>query len=94
LHVRSFDTGFPINFHTLRDQVGDDVEIRGGVRVPDLLTCTSKEIYTKTRDILTSGIMRGGKFIMAEANDLAPCVPLENLKAMYAATKEFGTYLQ
>jgi uroporphyrinogen-III decarboxylase len=72
--------------------VGDDVEIRGGVKVPDLLNCSSEEIYIKARDILTSGMKRGGKFIMAEANDLAPCVPLQNLEAMYAATKEFGTY--
>ena len=92
LNVRSFDTGFSINFNTLRDQVGDDVEIRGGVRVPDLLSCSPDEIYTKTRDILTSGIKRGGKFIMAEANDLAPRVSLANLEAMYRATKEFGLY--
>ncbi len=92
LNVKSFDTGFPINFNTLRDQLGEDVEIQGGVRVPDLLTCSAEEIYVKARDILTSGIKRGGKFIMAEANDLAPCVPLRNLEAMYRATKEFGRY--
>jgi len=92
LNVRSFDTGFPINFNTLRDQVGDDVEIRGGVRVPDLLSRSPDEIYAITRDILTGGIKRGGKFIMAEANDLAPRVPLANLEAMYRATKEFGLY--
>jgi hypothetical protein len=92
LNVRSFDTGFPLNFNTLRDQVGNEVEIRGGVKVPDLLSCSPDEIYTKARDILTSGIKRGGKFIMAEANDLAPCVPLANLEAMYRATKEFGVY--
>ncbi len=92
LNVRSFDTGFPINFNTLREQVGEEVEIRGGVRVPDLLNCSPDEIYVKARDILISGIKRGGKYIMAEANDLAPCVPLANLEAMYRATKEFGVY--
>jgi hypothetical protein len=92
LNVKSFDTGFPLNFSILRDQVGEEVEIRGGVRVPDLLSCSAGEIFSKTRDILTSGIKRGGKYIMAEANDLAPGVPLDNLSAMYAATKEFGRY--
>jgi hypothetical protein len=29
---------------------------------------------------------------MAEANDLAPRVPLANLEAMYRATREFGLY--
>ena len=72
--------------------MGDDVEIRGGVRVPDLLSCSPDEIYAITRNILSSGIKRGGKFIMAEANDLAPRVPLANLEAMYRATQEFGLY--
>jgi len=92
LNVRSFDTGFPINFNTLREQVGEDVEIQGGVRVPDLLSCTPDQIYAIAKAILTSGIKRGGKFIMAEANDLAPCVPLANLEAMYRATRDFGKY--
>ena len=92
LNVRGFDTGFPIDFTTLRDQVGDEVEIRGGVRVPDLLSRSPDEIYAIARDILTSGIKRGGRYIMAEANDLAPGVPLANLEAMYRATKEFGVY--
>jgi hypothetical protein len=92
LNVKSFDTGFPLDFSSLRDQVGEEVEIRGGVRVPDLLSCSPGEIYVKARDILTSGIMRGGKYIMAEANDLAPRVPLENLAAMYSAAKNFGRY--
>ncbi len=92
LNVHSFDTGFPLDFTTLRDQLGEEVEIRGGVRVPDLLRCTPQEIYEKARAILTSGIKRGGRYIMAEANDLAPGVPLANLQAMYAATREFGRY--
>jgi hypothetical protein len=92
LNIGSFDTGFPLDFSKLRDQLGEDVEIRGGVRVPDLLSCGPGEIYAKAKDILTSGIKRGGKYIMAEANDLAPCVPLANLEAMYAATREFGRY--
>lgn len=92
LNIGSFDTGFPLQFNTLREAVGEAVEIRGGVRVPDLLGCAPGEIYAKARDILTSGIKRGGRYIMAEANDLAPCVPLANLEAMYAATLEFGRY--
>ncbi len=36
LNVKSFDTGYPICWETLRDEVGDDVEIYGGVPVADL----------------------------------------------------------
>jgi hypothetical protein len=92
LNVGSFDTGFPINFSTLRDEVGENVEIQGGVKVADLLNDTPDGIYAKTRDILQSGIMRGGRFILKEANDLAPCVPLENMRAMYRAARAVGVY--
>jgi ABC-type glycerol-3-phosphate transport system substrate-binding protein len=33
-----------------------------------------------------------GKFIMREANNLPPCVPLENLHAMYSATRQAGVF--
>jgi hypothetical protein len=92
LNVKSFDTGFPINFSTLRDEVGEEVEIQGGVPVGSLLNDSPQEIFQKTKEILLSGIMRGGKFIMKEANDLAPCVPLANMEAMYAATRQHGIY--
>jgi len=92
LNVKSFDTGFPINFTTLRDEVGEDVDIQGGVPVGSLLNESPQAIYQKAKEILASGIMRGGKFIMKEANDLAPCVPLANMEAMYTATHMFGLY--
>jgi len=87
LNVHSFDTGFPINFQTLRDQVGEDVEIQGGVPVGLLLTGTSAEVASRTREILESGITRGGRFILKEANDLPPCVPVANLWAMYETNR-------
>lgn len=92
LNVRSFDTGFPINFTTLRDEVGEDVEIQGGVPVGELVHATPNQIFLRTREILQSGITRGGKFILKEANDLAPCTPLENMRAMYSAVKQYGVY--
>lgn len=92
LNFKSFDTGYPIRFDTLRDEVGEEVEIQGGVKVNDLLNGTPQEIRRISQHILTSGIRRGGRFIFKEANNLPPCVPLENLAAMYAAVKEFGKF--
>lgn len=92
LNMRSFDTGFPIDFRTLRDEVGSEVEIQGGVPVGFLLSETPQAVYERSREILTSGIMRGGRFIFKEANDLAPCVPLENMQSMYRAVHDFGRY--
>jgi uroporphyrinogen-III decarboxylase len=92
LNVNHFDTGFPINFETLRDKIGETIHINGGVRVDILLSGTSAQVREETRRILQSGVTRGGKFIMKEANNLPPNVPLENLWAMYETTREFGVY--
>ena len=46
----------------------------------------------RTRDILTSGIMEGGRFILRDANNLAPRTPEANLAAMYRACLERGRY--
>jgi uroporphyrinogen-III decarboxylase len=92
LNVRSFDTGYPIDFATLREQVGDDVEIYGGIPAGDLLTQTPAQIYAQAKSVLQSGVTRGGKFLLKEANNLAPMTPPENLAAMYTAVREFGQY--
>jgi hypothetical protein len=90
LNIDSFDTGFPINFASLRDEVGLGVEIQGGVPAADLVSGPPSAIYKKTRAILASGIARGGRFILKEANDLPPCVPFAHMQAMYTAALEFS----
>jgi len=92
LGVRRFDTGFPIRFETLRDEVGEDVTIQGGVTVMDLLSRDPAWIADEARRILESGIMRGGRFVMIPANNLPPLVPEANLRALYEATRRFGRY--
>jgi hypothetical protein len=92
LNVKSFDTGFPIDFTTLRDEVGEEVEIQGGVPVADLVQGTSAQVFARAEAILKSGILRGGRFILKEANNLPPQTPLENIEAMYAAARGFGQY--
>ena len=92
LNVQSFDTGFPVDFTWLRKTLGPDVEISGGPHVGLLLTGTNLEVYNRTRDILRSGIMDGGRFILKEANNLPPLVPESNLAAMYQACLEHGNY--
>ncbi len=83
LHVMSFDTGFPVDHGGLRRALGPDVEILGGPEAPLLRGGTPEEVYARTRDILRSGVMDGGRFILREANNLPPCCPEANLSAMY-----------
>jgi uroporphyrinogen-III decarboxylase len=92
LGINSFDTGFPIDFGAMRQVLGPDVVIQGGVRAPQLAQDTPENIYNEARRILESGIMEGGRFILKEANDLAPCTPMDNLNALYQAARTFGIY--
>jgi uroporphyrinogen-III decarboxylase len=92
LNVNSFDTGFPVDHGPLRDALGEDVEIAGGPEVSLLLGGTGEQVFERTRAILTSGVMRGGRFILREANNLPPRCPEENLSAMYRCCLEHGRY--
>lgn len=92
LGVRVFDTGFPVDFAALRAALGPEVELVGGVEVPLLLSGTPEAVYARAREILTSGVMAGGRFVLREANNLPPGVPWTNLAAMYRAAHDFGCY--
>ena len=92
LGVTSFDTGFPIDFGQVRRQLGPDVEICGGPDVAFLLSATPERARQRVREILSSGVMEGGRFCLREGNNVAPLTPLENLRAVYEAGREFGRY--
>jgi len=91
-NVFSFDTGFPIDHGAVRRAIGPDVQIFGGPEVSLLLSGSAQQVYDRTLQILQSGIMEGGRFIIREANNLPPNVPEENLQAMYKCCLEHGTY--
>ena len=92
LNVWSFDTGYPVDFAWLREELGPDVEIQGGPSVPFLEAATPAQIREECRRILQSGIREGGRFILREGNNLAPGIGLEKLDAMWSAVNEFGVY--
>ena len=91
-NIQSFDTGFPVDFSSLRRQLGPDVQIYGGPSVMILQTASPDEVCAEVKRILTSGVMEGGRFVLREGNNLPPGVPIENLWAMYEAGKEYGRY--
>lgn len=92
LKVMSFDTGFPVDFGWLRDELGPEVTIYGGLHVDTLRAGPPEVIRREVKRILSSGIMAGGKFIFREANNLAPYTPPAHVRVMYEAVKEFGRY--
>ncbi|MFA5043947.1 MAG: uroporphyrinogen decarboxylase family protein [Kiritimatiellia bacterium] len=92
LNVQTFDTGFPVDFAWLRQELGPNVQINGGPTIMLLKDGKPEQIRKEVKRICESGIMQGGRFVLREANNMAPCTPIENIAAMYAAGKEFGRY--
>lgn len=90
LGVTVFDTGFPIDFGGVRRELGQDVQIHGGPDVAFLLSATPVQVRERVKEILSSGVMEGGRFCLREGNNLAPMTPLENVRAVYDAGREFG----
>jgi len=92
LNVRSFDTGFPVPWERLRGELGTDVEVKGGPNVALLRSGPPERIAAEVERICESGIMEGGRFILREGNNLAPCTPVEHIAAMYSAGHRYGRY--
>lgn len=92
LDIHSFDTGYPIDFKWVREQVGPDVEIKGGPSVVFLQHAVPSGVRAEVKRILNSGITTGKRFILREGNNLPPGVPLENIRAMYETVRTFGRY--
>lgn len=92
LNIMSFDTGFPVNHGELLKTLGPDVEVAGGVHVAILRSGTPDEVRKETRRILEEVKPLSQKFIIEDANNLSPCTPEENIRAMYETVLEYGCY--
>lgn len=92
LGVRSFDTGYPIDLHEVRQATSPDTILQGGPTVQLLQNGPIPRIREVVRNLLTGPAGREGLFVLREANNLAPCTPPEHIAAMYEACKEWGRY--
>jgi len=89
-----YDTGFPVDHGALRRELGPDIAISGGPHIGLFTGGTPEQLFAETKRILLSGIKHGRKFGLREGNNLPPCVPLENLRAVYQGCIEHGCYHQ
>lgn len=92
LNVYAFDTGFPINFTKTLGELSPETKLQGGVHVHTLLTAKPDEIKQVVRGICEEIKPISRRFILRDANNLSPGTPLENIRAMYDAVKEYGIY--
>jgi len=92
LNVWAFDTGFPTDLGKAREELGPGVTLWGNIHVATLQYGTKDDITAAVRKILDSGVMRGGRFIFGDGNNVAERTPVENLNHCYRVVKELGTY--
>jgi hypothetical protein len=92
LGVDEFETGFPVDHGKIRRELGPDVLIHGGPTVMALRDGSPEMVAGETRRILDSGVCEGGRFVLREANNLAPGTPYANLAAMYDAARCWSGY--
>lgn len=93
LNTKTFDTGFPVDFGKLYDDLSPDVCVYGGPHIALLKEGTPQEIETEVKRILGSGVMEKSKrFVLRDGNEVAPLTPLENINAVYAACEKYGYY--
>lgn len=90
LGVTSFDTGFPVAHGELVSQLGPGIVIQGGPHVELLRTGAAEAVTAETKRILLEVRDKTRRFILRDANNVAPGTPLENLRAMYSACREWG----
>ena len=90
LNIASIDTGFPIDLGKAREVLGEDVLIRGGVRVTTLELGPPESIEREVRAVLGSGVTRGKRFIFGEANNVTPATPEGHLNYTYRLVVELG----
>jgi uroporphyrinogen-III decarboxylase len=91
LNVQAFDTGFPIDFARLREELGPDVFIQGGPHVELVRSGSAEEVFAESIRILESGVREGNRFLLREGNNLAPGTPLENCDALWHAANRINT---
>ncbi|MGQ9553290.1 MAG: uroporphyrinogen decarboxylase family protein [Anaerolineae bacterium] len=92
LNIQAFDTGFPSDLGRCRRELGPDVQLRGNIHPELLREGPAAAIRQAVKELCQSGVMEGGRFIMCEGNNVAPHTPLEHMRVMYEAGKEYGKY--
>jgi len=90
--VNDFETGFPVDHGRLRRELGSNVTIHGGPTVMILRDGSPDDVRAESGRILDSGVCGGGRFVLREANNLAPRTPAANLAAMYETARDWRGY--
>ena len=89
-HPRQWDFGYPIDPHWAKEVVGDECILIGNVSPLLLANGTPSEVEAASRRCIEA-VAGGAGYILMDGNNI-PRAPLENVRAMIDAAKEFGRY--
>ncbi|MCL2751297.1 MAG: hypothetical protein FWE62_00900 [Firmicutes bacterium] len=92
LNCVSFDTGFPIDHEAILRRLRPGTQLNGGPHVGFLEKAAPAEVYDRVKEMALRLKAVSKYFVMREANNLPPSVPLENCLAMYRAVVDHGVY--
>lgn len=92
MNINAFDTGYPVAHGKLVKELGPDIQINGGPTVELLRKGTKEQIQNEAKRIIEEVKPYTKKFVLRDANNMAPRTPLENIAALHEATKLYGRY--
>lgn len=92
LNIQDFDTGFPTDLGRARKELGTEVLLRGNINPELLRRGPDEKIEKAVKDLLSSGVMEGGKFILCDGSNVAPGTPEKHFQVMYETGRRYGQY--
>jgi len=90
--VRAFDLGFPVDMGQARRDLGPEVTLFGNVHVAALASNDRTAVAAEVRRLLASGVKRGGRFILADGNNVAPGTRADTLSFVHELVSAEGAY--
>lgn len=89
VNFQGFEVDAKVPMPLARDLLGDSIALKGNLDTTFLLRQTPEEVYTATQEIIEGGQFNTG-IIMSPGCGVPRMTPLENLRAMQRACKEYS----
>jgi uroporphyrinogen decarboxylase len=81
-----------VDLSEAKQKVGHQVTLQGNLNPTDLLLSgTPKQVQAEAKSLIQKAA-KGGRFILSSGCEIPPTAPLENIRALVKAAKQFGEY--
>ena len=90
--LEPFSSGGNVNLKEIKEKYGDKVCLKGNIDPVNILqNGTAKQVEEEVKKCLEIG-MKGGRFILASADQVTRDTPYENIEAMVNTTQKYGVF--